>query len=70
MDEFSVRPFNFAAIFKMAAVPTEFLDRRLWQHLKWSIAADSLSSNTMNGAVDSQKNELLKKTERPQDFFR
>ena len=69
MDEFYVRSIYFAAIFKMAAVPTEFFDQREWQHLKWSVPANSLSSNTMNGAADSQENELLKKTERPQDFF-
>ena len=52
-----------AAIFKMAGVHTEFLDRRQWHYMKWSGAANSLSNNTITGAFDSQRKELLKKTD-------
>ena len=55
MNDFYVRLLHTAAIFKMAGVPTEFLDRRQWQHMKRSVAANSLSSNTMNDAIDSQE---------------
>ena len=58
------------AILKMAGVHTEFLNGRQWQHLKLSVAAESLSSKNMNGAFDSPIKELFKKTERPRDFFR
>ena len=69
MNEFLVRTFFYVHHFKMAGVPTDFLDRRQWQYMKRPIAANSLSRNKMNDSLDSEKNELLKKTERPQDFF-
>ena len=54
-----------AAIFKMAGVTTEFLARRQWQHLKWPGTTESLSSNKMNTALESQENVLLEKSLRP-----
>ena len=47
-----------AAIFKMAAVPTEFLDRRQWHHMKRPGGANSLANDKINGAFDSQKEKL------------
>ena len=48
-------PVKMAAIFKMAGVTTEFLACRQWQHLKWPGTTESLSSNKMNTALESQE---------------
>ena len=56
-----MRPVHLAAIFKMADVPTEFLDRRQWHHLKRLPTAKSILRKTMNSSFESWKNELLKK---------